>query len=255
MKNKSIIARSDKSNALPKQRLTASECAKLALSKSVLFQGLKGRARDLLLARTQSRTFSDGACIFQCGAPGETMMAVVSGSVCISVASPDGRQLVLAMLEAGDIFGEIAVLDGKVRTADATAVGQCTLAILYRQDVLTFLNRQPRAWSALVEVLCERIRHADELLTEIALFHVPTRLAKALLRVAKAKGNSGAFNGKSLNVHLSQREIANLVGATRESVNKCLRGWQRSGIIELKGGRIVIQDEASLAQLGELASK
>ena len=236
------------------QKMTI-ESAQRALAKCVLFRGLEGRDRDSLLARTRTRTFSDGDCIFQIGALDTTLMAVVSGSVSISVASPEGKQLVLVMLEAGDVFGEIAALDGKGRTADATAVGQCTLAVLDRRDVLSFMNQQPRAWIALVEVLCERIRHADELLTEIALFQVPTRLAKALLRIAKPNKNSLALNGMSLKVQLSQRSLASLVGATRESVNKCLGGWQRAGIIQLEGGWIIIQDEASLTRLAELDAK
>ncbi len=182
-------------------------------------------------------------------------MAVVSGNVCVSVASPDGKQLVLATLGPGDIFGEIAVLDGRSRTADATAVGTCDLAILDRQDVLSFLNQYPRAWLPLVQVLCDRLRHADELLTELALFQVPTRLAKTLLRLSKSTNRESSSDNKCLQVNLGQQELANLMGATRESVNKCLSGWQQAGIVHIRGRLITIEDKASLLRLAKLNSK
>ena len=237
------------------QNITGSEDAQRQLAKCVLFRGLNAHDRDSLLARTRTRTFSDGECIFQMGSPGTTLMAVLTGSVSISVTSPEGKQLVLATLEAGDIFGEIAVLDGRERTADATAVGRCSLAVLERRDILAFLTQQPLVWLPLVEVLCDRLRHADELLGEIALFQVPTRLAKTLIRVAKSKAKLQTPDSASMQVRLSQQELANLVGATRESVNKCLAGWQRAGIIHIDGRSINIKDQASLMRLAELGSK
>jgi CRP/FNR family cyclic AMP-dependent transcriptional regulator len=124
--------------------------------------------------------------------------------------------------------------------------------VLERHDVLSFLSEHPRAWIELVEVLCERLRRADELLAEIALLQVPTRLAKAVLRVAKPIPKSDVHQNTSMQVQLTQRELANLVGATRESVNKCLRAWQRAGIVRVEEGWIKIQDELSLTRLAEL---
>jgi CRP/FNR family cyclic AMP-dependent transcriptional regulator len=236
----------------PETNKATIEEARRLIGKCVLFRGLDAQERNIFLARTRTRNYVDGETIFEMGMPGETIMALLTGSVRIRVTSPDGKELVLAILEPGDIFGGIAVLDGKERSANATAVGQCSLAVLERRDVLSFLSEHPRAWIELVEVLCERLRRADELLAEIALLQVPTCLAKAVLRVAKPIPNSDVHQNTSMQVQLTQRELANLVGATRESVNKCLRGWQRAGIVRVEEGWIKIQDELSLTRLAEL---
>jgi CRP-like cAMP-binding protein len=173
------------------------------------------------------------------------MMAVLSGQVRISVPSPEGREIVLAIFQPGEVFGEIALLDGKERTADARAMTACDLAILERRDVFAFLERQPNAWPRLVEVLCDRLRTTDQHIAEVALLQLPVRLAKALLRMADAdaSGNSA--------VQLSQRELGNIVGAARESVNKCLREWQRSGLVRIEGTSITIADRATLQDVAE----
>jgi CRP-like cAMP-binding protein len=177
------------------------------------------------------------------------MMAVVSGSVRISVPSPEGKEIVLAILQPGEIFGEIAVLDGKERSADAKAVTQATsLVLLNRRDVMFFLDRHPSAWPALVRVLCERLRRTDQQFAEVALMQVPVRLAKALLRLTdRATDLEGPTK-----ISLSQRELGNLVGATRESVNKCLSDWQQRQIITVEEATINISDREALEELADL---
>ena len=175
-------------------------------------------------------------------------MAVLSGDVRISVPSTDGREIVLAILHENEYFGEIAMLDGKERTADARALTSCTLAILERRDVLALFERHPGAWARMVEVLCERLRATDRHVAEIALLKLPTRLAKALLRA-----NAGHADRRvgSSGIPLSQRELGALVGAARESVNRCLREWQRSGFVRVDGNIISILDRATLEGLAD----
>jgi CRP/FNR family transcriptional regulator, cyclic AMP receptor protein len=132
----------------------------------------------------------------------------------ISVPSPEGREIVLAILQPGEVFGEIALLDGKERTADAMT--GCDLAVLERRDVMEFLERQPNAWPRLVEVLCGRLRASDLHMAELAMQPLPVRLAKVLLRMA----HSEALGRPADRVQVSQRELGNIVGAARESVNK-----------------------------------
>ena len=178
------------------------------------------------------------------------MMAVLSGTVRISIPSPDGKEIVLAILQPGEVFGEIALLDGKERTADAKAITRCSLAILTRNDVLTFLERNPASWLKLVEVLCERLRRTDQQIAEVALLQLPARLARALLRmVAQEPREKGAVLKRK--IRLSQRELGNFVGATRESVNKCLGEWQRSGIIRIEDNLITILDRGAFEALAE----
>jgi len=221
------------------------------LAQCSLFRGLAADQRNALIGHARMRRYSADDTIFLMGSAGDSMMAVLSGHVRISVASPDGKEIVLAILGAGALFGEIALLDGKERTADARAAGECRLAILDRRDVLAFFERHPGAWLGLVETLCERLRHTDQQMAEMALMGLPVRLAKALLRMTA--GEVHALNGQSLSqIRLSQRELGNLVGATRESVNKCLRGWQRKGIIRIAESLVTIADRAALEHLAQL---
>src|SRR3954471_24444571 len=132
------------------------EDARIVFGECVLFRGLSPDERSALISRAQLRKFSPDDTIFLMGSPGDSMMAVLSGSVRISVPSPEGKEIVLAILRPGEIFGEIAVLDGKERSADAKAFTDTTsLAVLNRRDVMFFLDRNPRAWGPLVQVLCE----------------------------------------------------------------------------------------------------
>ena len=229
------------------QRNAAIEDARRLLANCILFRGLVENERDAVVARARLRRFAAGETIFLMGSPGESMMAVLGGQVRISVPSPEGREILLAIFQPGEVFGEIALLDGKERTADARAMTACDLAILERRDVFAFLERKPNAWPRLVEVLCDRLRSTDQHIAEVALLQLPVRLAKALLRMAD---EANAAKGSAI-VQMSQRELGNIVGAARESVNKCLREWQRSGLVRIEGTSITISDRATLKDVAE----
>src|SRR3954471_6913342 len=128
------------------------EDARIVFGECVLFRGLSPDERSALISRAQLRKFSPNDTIFLMGSPGDSMMAVLNGSVRISVPSPEGKEIVLAILQPKEVFGEIALLDGKERTADARAMSACTLAVLERREVLSFLQRYPHAWPKIVEV-------------------------------------------------------------------------------------------------------
>lgn len=215
-----------------------------------LFRGLSKAERLALAIRSQVREYKAGETIFLKGSSGNSMMAVLHGAVRISIPSADGKEIVLAILQQGELFGEIALLDGKERSADAKAMSACKLAILERWDVLKFFERNPLAWPKLVEILCGRLRQTDQQFAEVALLQLPARLAKALLRFVDVEGDS-QVDGSKGEVDLSQRELGNIVGVTRESVNKCLRDWQRLGIIRIEENRIVIANRAALEELTE----
>lgn len=226
----------------------AVESAGQRLDDCVLMRGLEAVEKQELLARARLRTFKAGETIFLIGTPGDSMMAVVSGHVRISVPSADGREIILAILRDNDVFAEIAMLDGKDRTADAHAMTPCTILTLARRDVLAYFDRHPGTWLRLVEVLCERLRRTDQHIADLALLQLPARLAKVLLSLASLDATPAAGrDGTTIN--LSQRELGNLVGAGREGVNKCLHKWQRAGIVRVNNGVITIADRASLEQL------
>jgi len=221
------------------------------LGECVLFRDLEPEERSTLFARVRVRTFAAGETIFLMGSMGDSLMAVLSGSVRISVPSPDGKEIVLAIIPPREVFGEIALLDGKERTADARAIGACSLALLERRDVLSFLNNHPKVWPKMVEVLCARLRNTDQHIAEIALLELPARLAKALLRLST--GENGSTNRGALQIQLSQRELGNMCGASRESINKCLRGWQRRGIVQVEEGAVTVTNRTALDELANLA--
>ena len=226
------------------------ENARRLLEKCTLFRGLPTEDRDRLIARARIRHFAAGQTIFTMGARGDSMLAVLNGEVRISVPSYRDRELQLAILQPGEVFGEIAVLDGKERTADAQAITDCDLAVLKRADILDFLRRDPNALASLVEVLCGRLRQTDQHIAEVALLNLPVRLAKVMLRIGEPD-KAPQMHGPIIKIHRSQRELANMIGAARESVNKCLREWNRSSVLRVQGNSITITKPAVLAEIAD----
>jgi two-component system, sensor histidine kinase len=140
-------------------------------SECVLFRNLARREKEALFTRVQIRDFAASETVFMIGSPGDSMMIVLRGTVQISVTSPKGQSHVLAILSRGEIFGEIALLDGRARSADAIAITDCSLAIVDRHDLLAFLEKNQGAWQNIVSVLCERLRKTDGHVAEIALLN------------------------------------------------------------------------------------
>jgi CRP/FNR family transcriptional regulator, cyclic AMP receptor protein len=221
--------------------VTGDRAGKL-LDKCVLFRGLTESERTELATHARARTFAANERICHIGDPGCSMMGVVVGTVRISLPAPKGREIILADLSAGELFGEIAMLDGKPRSANATALTNCEVLVLERWDVLAFLERSPKACLNLMHLLCDRIRRSDERMSEIAFFDLPARLARVLLRYP----TQGRGPPK---LSLSQRELAEMSGSTRENVNRCLRDWQRHGILQLKDRWTIILKPDALQAL------
>lgn len=213
--------------------------------RSPLFCHLDAETRSCLLSGAHRRNYVAGDVIFLAGTPGQSMMAVLKGTVRICITSPQGKELVLADIPTGEFFGELALLDGSDRAADALALSNCQLLVLDRRDVLPVLKRDPNACLKMMQVMSARLRRTDESLGEIAFFDLRSRLAKALLRASScdAVKNNLASSSKLAS---SQRELATMIGATRESVNRCLQEWRRRDIIRMRDGWIVIVDRDAL---------
>jgi CRP/FNR family transcriptional regulator, cyclic AMP receptor protein len=214
------------------------------LRRSPLFSKLADAEADAILAHAKVVRYPQGATIFAKGEPGNSMMAVLSGRVTIMAPSADGRQVVLSVLREGEVFGEIALLDGKERTADARAAADCELLVVARHDFLSVLRHQPELCLPLLIVFCERIRRTDEQVEDFAFLHLETRIAKTLLRLAEEQ--SGGHVTTAAEVRISQRALGEIVGSSRESVNKHLQDWKRAGIIAIERGGIQIRDVAAL---------
>ena len=218
------------------------------LRRSPLFQPLSDAEIDAVLAHATVARHPEGETIFAKGDPGNSMMAVLKGRVMISSPAPDGRQVVLTVMHDGDVFGEIALLDGKERTADAIAMTDCELLVVPRRSLLSLLERRADLCISLLIVLCERLRRTNEQVEDLAFLELGARLAKVLVRLAEENGAAGG-SARAQAVKISQRALGDLVGGSRESVNKHLQEWKRSGLVALERGAIVIRDLDALSEL------
>jgi CRP-like cAMP-binding protein len=198
-----------------------------------------------LVSYARMRRVGAGTTIFAKGDPGAALFAVCAGSVKIAVPSIDGREAMFNMLHLGEIFGEIALLDGQPRTADAIAMSDCELMVIERRDFMSFVHGDPNVALKLIELLCARLRVASEHLEEVVFLHLPARLARILLRLSEPDGSGG---GKR-NLQITQREVSHMLGSTRESVNKQLRAWAKRKWIALNRGGIAVLAPKALAAI------
>ena len=216
------------------------------LRRSALFARLPDDEIDAILDHAVIRRYAADAQIFYKGDPGTSMMAVLRGRVVVRAPSFEGKEVILNIINEGEIFGEIALLDGKERTADVTAMTDCELLVVSRRSFLPLLER-PDITRELLNLLCERLRRTSEQVEDVLFLDLEARLAKTLLRFAKAGGAPQA--GARTVLGMSQREFANLVGASRQKVNRQLQVWRRAGIIAINKGAILICDPAALQSL------
>jgi CRP-like cAMP-binding protein len=223
----------------------SAEAESLALlRRHALFGGIEVGQLRRLCAYAKTRKVRRGTTIFVKGDPGTALFAVRSGIVKIAVPSPDGREAVFNVLHAGEIFGEIALLDGQPRTADAIAVSECELLAINRRDFLAFVQEEPKAALRLIELLCARLRFASEHFEEVVFLGMPARLARTLLRLAG--DDAAATRNKKLAI--TQRDISLMMGTSRESINKLLRSWVKLGWVTMTRGSIVVTDPQALAE-------
>lgn len=224
------------------------EAKRTALLASPLFQAMRPAELDGILKLSNERRVRRGMTIFQKGDTGNSMMAVMRGRVRISAVSTDGKEITLNVINPGEVFGEIALLDGQPRSADATAIEDTTLLVVERRHLVPFLRANDDLYLRLLAVLCDRLRRTSMALEAIALLDLPGRLARLLLKLAGDYGRP-APGGVRIDVKLSQRDLATLVASTRESVNKQLRVWREDGVVDLDGGYIVVRRPGELRTL------
>jgi CRP-like cAMP-binding protein len=220
------------------------------LRKHPMFCDLEPEALDQLCRYAKHSTLKRGATIVSKGDPGNSLVVVVSGTVKISISSPDGRSAILNLIGPGEIFGEVALLDGRARTADATANTNCEIYIIDRRDFIPFVRSQPALAMKLIELLCERLRWTSDQVEEVILQNLPGRLASALLRLTEKHKLAPA--GRT--IAITQQEISEMVGMTRESINKQLRAWAARNWVRLEHGAIVVLNAEMLRELAEAGS-
>ena len=219
---------------------------KLALLRHhPLFGQLPPRVIEHLGSYMRQRALARGETIFSKGDPGSGLMGVLSGSVKISVPSADGRDIVLNIIHAGEIFGEIALLDGRPRTADATAMTDCELIVIERRDFIPFLRSEPDLIMQIVEILCSRLRWTTRAGPGCNLSRPADPLAKALLHLIR-ESEPPAGGGK---LTITQRELSQVIGRSRESTNKQLRIWAKQGWVRLQRGAVTVLQPDKLVEV------
>jgi CRP/FNR family transcriptional regulator, cyclic AMP receptor protein len=214
------------SNPLDKGRL---------LRSHPFFSGLDDRIVERLIPHALTRKVKKGTLLFRKGDVGTNLYAVCAGAVRVSAPSDQGKDAVFNLIVPGEIFGEIAFLDGGPRTADAVMIESGELMVIERRDFLPLLHDYPKLALRLLEILCGRLRRTSEQVEDIVFLGLKARLAKALLYLYE---HSSSTPGQKLRV--TQREISQLIGVSRESANKQLRSWQRQKWVRLERGGLSI---------------
>jgi CRP-like cAMP-binding protein len=218
----------------------------LIIERNSLFRGLPRETRVRIAALATRRQYEEGAIIFMRGDPGDSLCGVATGRVRISAAGPGGKEVFLNIMEPGDAFGEIALLDGSPRTATATAMARTELIVIQRDAFSALLQSQPQLAAHLIQLLCKRVRWTAELMEDTALLSVPARLAKRLLSLASAMGREPERGTK---IKLSQEELAQFLGLSRQIVNQHLQTWRAKGWISLGRGSVTLEDPRALERL------
>ena len=219
------------------------------LRQHQFFRDLEPEALDQLCRYAKHVTLKRGATLFSKGDPGNSLFAVISGTVKMSISSPEGRNAILNLIGPGEVFGEMAVLSGQTRSADATANTVCEMFVIDRRDFLPFVRNHPALAMKFIELLCERVRRTSGQVEQVILQDLPGRLASALLGLTE-RHNSDA----SRTIAMTQQEISEMVGMTRESINKQLRAWAARSWVRLEHGAIVVLETERLRELAEAGS-
>jgi CRP/FNR family cyclic AMP-dependent transcriptional regulator len=203
------------------------------------FKDLGDTLIDRLAPRVITTKMKKGAVIFRKGDIGSKLYAVRAGAVRISAPSEEGKDAIFNLVVPGELFGEIAFLDGGQRTADAVAIEGCELLVIERRDFIPLIRDNPEVAERLIKILCARIRKTSEQVEDIVFLGLPNRLAKVLLHLYRPSGK----------IHVTQREISQMIGVSRESANKQLQDWQRKKWLKLERGGLVIFAPQALRDL------
>ncbi|HEY3785808.1 MAG TPA: Crp/Fnr family transcriptional regulator [Steroidobacteraceae bacterium] len=220
--------------------------AKTIIERDSLFRGLARTTHERIASLAVRRTFEDGSVIFMHGDPGDSLCAVVTGRVRISASRPGGKQVFLNIMGPGDSFGEIALLDGQPRTATATAMARTELMVIGRADFQALLQTESQLATHLIQLLCKRVRWTAQWMEDTALLSVPARVAKRLLSLAHLHAQDTPQGTK---LSLSQEELAQFLGLSRQIVNQHLQTWKSKGWIKVGRGNLTICNRRSLEHL------
>lgn len=210
-----------------------------SLSRVPLFARLSGEERSSLASKVQRRSYRAGEVIFHKDDAGQSFHLIRNGLVKIFLVSNDGQEALLALLKAGEFFGELSLFDGAPRSASATALEPTETLVFHRADFLEFIRQHPEAALSIFGVIAARLRRADGIISDAAFLDLTARIARRLLELAQ---NFGRVRGGwiEIDIRLRQQDVASMVSATRESVNRTLAQFEEEGIISIDRQRITI---------------
>ena len=213
-----------------------------------IFENLTPEQLKPLGEKMRTRKYQRGEVVFHQDDPGDRMHIIVQGRVRISIDSFDGREKDVALLNPGDCFGEMALLDGSNRSANATAVDDIETLVLLRDDFIEFIGDYPQVAAQTTAVLTNRLRNANQMMGDLAFLDVPTRVAKQLIDLAETRLGGAAPDGP-IEIPIAQDELARLVGSTRETVSRTLTSYRRMGLLTTSHRRISITDLDGLERM------
>ena len=179
-------------------------------------------------------------------------MMIQSGVVEVSVTSLTGRRSILTLMEAGEMLGEISLLDRRERSADAVAKTDVGGIVIHSHTMLSFLQNNPESSMAVIQILCERVRNASEMFETKSLTNAGARLARTLLRIADKWGIASEEGHVTIDQTLSQSDLGDFAGVARENVNRYLKSWVRDGLVYVDDGVITLIDQNKLIELAEI---
>jgi CRP/FNR family cyclic AMP-dependent transcriptional regulator len=214
------------------------------LRASPAFGGLDDQSLKALEVLCVNRRFQAGQTVFRQGETGTALFGVISGKIRVSVSSEDGQELHLNLIEPGEIVGEIAFIDGGPRTATGTAAAATTCFTIARAPFFKVLDRRPQISRHLLNLLCERVRWTSRLVADSAFLSVPDRM---LTRLRDLAPSGDRLPDGRLRVRISQQELADYLGVSRQVVNGYLRRWQAAGRVSLGRGSITLTDPAGIS--------
>ncbi|HWG65479.1 MAG TPA: Crp/Fnr family transcriptional regulator [Streptosporangiaceae bacterium] len=223
------------------------EHAEDVLSRAPLFEALDDEGARDLRSRVADVELTRGERLFDEGDAGDRLYVILDGKMKLTRSAPDGRENLLSVLGPGEMFGELSLFDPRPRTSSAVAVTDARLAALAHDDLRIWLTGRPDISLHLLQALAQRLRRTNDVMADLVFTDVPGRVAKALLDLADRFGEQ---TGEGLQVHhdLTQEELAQLVGASRETVNKALADFAARGWLTLSAKSVLIIDSDRLAK-------
>jgi CRP/FNR family transcriptional regulator/CRP/FNR family cyclic AMP-dependent transcriptional regulator len=222
--------------------------ASKALQTVPFFSQLQEEEANELANHLVIRRYGPGQVIFHHGDPGGLLYIISRGKVKITHSTPEGQEALLAILGAGDFFGELALLDNSPRSATAEALESTETVTLHREDFRRYLRNNPDFAMHVLQTMAKHIRRLNSQLSDIFFLDLSGRLARTLLRLADEHSKE-MEEGTLIDLPLTQTDLAEMTGATRVSINKTLGRFRRAGWVQTRGRRFVILDREALENL------